>query len=399
MFPPSNDTPEPQPPDASPLTGVDKQPPFHDRRSTPLGCLALVMVAALWIGSISYMNPQAWYTSPTWNAENPPIPPGLLEAITREQRAVKRLSLRKGVRLHEYYDDLQERIVIVKQFSLGPEGCELTDAASRLPTPWTATVYNLAELDHQLDDLKCLRRIESIQIRPRSLTENTVDSIRRLPHSADLRLLIDDRKQYPSDEPDYHILAGMPFTSVVVSERPLTKPISQLLTSLPNLDTLMLRLFRDSSTDELWTDVARCERLSTLMCWYVNVSDVGIQSIATMPRLKRLQFVAVDLGNQGLALLPSTLELDLLTISHAPEFGDSSLAALQIDPVELTLNETGVTFLGKGRDWLLSRKRLKRVMVRDDNLSPDDAREINALGGPQIETTPSGELPRDGCVF
>jgi hypothetical protein len=385
MFPPSNETPEPQPPDASPLTGVDRQVPFHVRHSAPLGCLAIFVFLALWIGSIAYMNPEAWYRSPTWNAENPPIPPGLLEAITREQRAVKRLQTLKCVTLEEHFDESAPNFFIVSP--LEQRVSELTEGGTVIPVRWEVIVNDLIEAEKHFDDIAALRHRESIQIQLRSVTDSTPRIILRLPDSVSLMLYIEATDAESPSESDYQLLAGLPFTDVVVLKRPLSRSLSPLLPGFPKLDYLGLAYCDEAIADEVWSDVARCERLSLIKLVRVPVSDNGMKTIATIPRLKKLYFDGVRLEDQGLMLLPATLELDWLSVFGISRFDDLYLGGLHVDPVELNLYRTGVKFRGTGLDWLLSRKRLKNVSIPDFDLSRDEAKAINALGGPQIETT------------
>ena len=158
-----------------------------------------------------------------------------------------------------------------------------------------------------------------------------------------------------------------------------------MLASLPLLNTLELADFTNDIADETWAELRQCPRLSTVMIRSVDVTDSRMNSITGIPSLKKLALFGVSLRNRrGLSLLPASLELDELTISDCPTFGDYSLAVLSVDPVELNLFGTRVKFQGKGRDWLLSRKRLKRVTMTDRDISAPEVEQLNALGGPQF---------------
>jgi hypothetical protein len=346
--------------------------------------VATCAVGLLWMGAFVYIAPFVWRALPAWEVAEDPIPANLLQSITREQLAVKRLRHLACVDLQEHRERNAELVI---PSSLEQRVAEASEGGSIYPTPWEINIDDLFEVEKHLDDLNALRRIHMIRIDPRTLTESSLRNIRRLPGSDRLILRIDDSKPHPSGEPAYRLLAGMPFTEVEVVDKPLPKSVAQLLPGFPALHTLQLSCRKVHLADDIWADVALCQRLSTLFVYSMHVSDAGMSSIARIPRLKKICFDTVTFGDQGLMLFPASMQLEMLTLAELHEFGDASLAALHVDPLELNLDGTQVKFSGPGREWLLSRKRLKHLTVPDRDMSLEEAKAVNALGGPQIETT------------
>ncbi len=265
---------------------------------------------------------------------------------------------------------------------------DLTNGDTTHPRFWTATIDNATELDSIAEDLKHLRHIEKICVVFRGWTEVTSASVRRLPRTDELMLLIDDELPTPPEEPPYHLLDGLPFTCVEVHNVPLTKSISRWLPTLPLLKSFGLGYCKLPVSEDAWADLPQCRRLSAVVTCFVDVSNSGMKSIGKIPGLKHLAVHHLDDRNrQVLSQLPATLELDSLSITGCSMFGDLSLSELSVDPIELNLEGTSVKFVAWGRKWLLSRKRLKRVTVPDFNISAGEAKQLNALGGPQITLT------------
>jgi hypothetical protein len=385
MSAPSNDAPDPQSPHRSPSPGETQVPPQRLGSDLSFGIKVACVVGVLWLCALAYEPSNLWRAFQSSEDRENPIPDGLLEAIAREKIAVKRLQALKCITLQEYFDESAPSCIILSP--LERRVADLTEGGSVIPVRWEVIIHDLIEAEKHFEDLSALRHREVIQVQPRTLTESTPRIIRRLPDSDSLMLWIEETKPDFTSESDYQLLAGLPFTVLEVHERPLSRSLSQLLPGLPKLHSLGLAYCKEPIADEVWADVALCQRLSLLVLNYVPVSDTGMKSIATIPHLKKLSFHGVALGNRGLTLLPATLELDRLSISDIGAFGDWYLGGLHVDPVELNLHSTGVKFRGWGRDWLLSRKRLKNVTIPDFDLSLEEAKAVNALGGPQIERT------------
>jgi hypothetical protein len=385
MSAPSNDAPEPQSPHRSPSPGENPVAPQRLGSDLSFGIKVACVVGVLWLCALAYEPSNLWRAFQSSEDRENPIPDGLLEAIAREQAAVKRLQGLGCITLKEYFDESAPSCIILSP--LERRVADLTEGGSVIPVRWEVIIHDLIEAENHFEDLSALRHREVIQVQPRTVTDSTPRIIRRLPGSVGLILRIDGGKSESSNESAYHLLAGLPFTAVEVAEKPLSRSLSHLLPGFPKLHSLGLAYCKEPIADEVWADVARCDRLCLLLLWSVPVSDAGMKSIATIPQLKKLCFSSVTLGNRGLTLLPAPLELDMLTISEIGGFGDSYLGRLNVDPVELNLYRTGVKFRGWGRDWLLSRKRLMHVTIPDFDLSLEDAKAINALGGPQIELT------------
>jgi hypothetical protein len=382
MFPPSNDTPESKRPIAPFWTSLATLFLGQPIASRWVGLVAVCAVGMAAACAVPFVYPDSW-ASWTRKPQAPEeISEEVLNAIRHEQAAVKRLESLEVFQIRKPYD---ARFSRGSELEWRVEG--LTDGGSLHPIDWEITVDTLTAVEQHLTDLKALRRIGHIRISPRPLTEEALAVVRRLPRTDDLILVLDGSEQTPSGHPAYQLLAGMPFTVVEVREKPLSKPVSLLLPGFPQLDSLWLAYCKEEVEDDVWGDVARCQRLSKLSFHFVHVSDAGMQAIARVPRLQELCFFHAKLGAGGLKLLPATLELRDLTVYGLEGLGDAQLAELDIDPEELHLKDTGVKFEGAGRDWLLSRKRLKHLTVPDFDLSREEASAINKLGGPHIETT------------
>jgi hypothetical protein len=302
-------------------------------------------------------------------------------AISREPAIARKLKSHRHVDVTEGFDPVSLSI----SSDLDRRVAELTDGHTRRSALWMVSINKLRAVDEYIQELKQLRHIHTLSIKFDDWTVESSNNVRRLPPADNLVLIVELDETKPFREPPYHLLDGLPFTCVAIRSVPLTKSISRTLPSFPLLDNLSLDDCKAGIADEVWADLPQCRRLSTVTIRSVDVTDSGMKFIAQIPSLKRLFVSNVNLRNRrGLSLLPASLELDILGISDCPYFGDLSLSELAVDPIELYISETSVGFVRWGRDWLLSRKRLKRVNLSGQQFITSDVDQLNALGGPQI---------------
>lgn len=143
---------------------------------------------------------------------------------------------------------------------------------------------------------------------------------------------------------DWHALRGLAGLRVLVLREGIaTDAEAEILTTLPDLERLVLR--ESPLSDDGLRSLGRCRQLRDLNVPHAAGTAAGIESLASLPRLRSLRLGGPTLGGpaaaRAVAALPGLRSLHLIDVA----IGDEGLAALaELSALEnLYLDGAGVS--------------------------------------------------------
>jgi hypothetical protein len=191
--------------------------------------------------------------------------------------------------------------------------------------------------------------------------------------------------------------------------------------SLPNLERFTVRT--ETFGDDHIGHLAGCATLKSLYLRGTSITDVGMETLATLPNLEYLNLACTRVSDSGLENLTSLKNLQVLVLNgtsvgtrsfvetlpriktlrelHVSELAslDESAAVALAGMNRLETLDLAGTALPSGSLSALSKSRgLRRLLIRDSDLAPSEISEILRLC-PWVEVTvvDNCTLGESGC--
>ncbi len=190
-------------------------------------------------------------------------------------------------------------------------------------------------------------------------------------------------QQPPPSEPTLRELVELvrrgEATEIVVAGEPIGDEELALLDDLPALKHLAVENFH-GTTAGLET-MARLPNLERLQLWGGDLGDEAMTVIAGCAKLKNLNLPDARFGDEGLAALKTLPQIDLLRF-HAPNVTDDGLMHIAEMKSLRFLHLIGVPITDQGLAHLESMTQLESLYIDDAQVTDDGLeRLLHALPG------------------